>query len=280
MLEAFERAEMAVSETEREQLLNFVIVGAGPTGVELAGAIAELARSGMGGDFRNIDPSMAKILLVQAVPRILPQFPEELSQRAHESLERIGVKVLVDSTVQDIDAEGVIVNGKRIYSRSVFWAAGVMASPAAKWLEADSDRAGRVKVDANLSVPELQNVFVIGDAAASNGWRGMPVPGLAPAAKQGGTHVARVITARVLRRPDPAPFVYHHLGSLATIGRKSAIAHFGWIRISGAFAWWLWGVAHLVFLVGARNRAAVILNWAWCYFTFRASTRLITGGDS
>ncbi len=279
MLEAFERAEIAASEAERQRLLNFVIVGAGPTGVELAGAMAELARFGMGRDFRNIDPSAANILLVQAQPRILPQFPEELSRRAQQSLERIGVKVLVNSTVQDIDAEGVIVNGERIYSRSVFWAAGVRASPAAKWLKADSDSAGRVKVDSNLSVSKLQNVFVIGDAAASNAWRGTPVPGLAPAAKQGGAHVAKVITARVLGRPDPGPFVYHHLGSLATIGRKSAVAHFGWVRISGAVAWWLWGVAHLAFLVGARNRLAVTLNWAWSYFTFRASTRLITGGD-
>jgi NADH dehydrogenase FAD-containing subunit/uncharacterized membrane protein YphA (DoxX/SURF4 family) len=280
MLGAFERAEIAQSEAERQRLLNFVIVGAGPTGVELAGAMAELARFGMGRDFRNIDPSAANILLVQAQPRILPQFPEELSRRAQRSLERIGVKVLLDSTVQDIDAEGVIVNGERIYSRSVFWAAGVMASPAAKWLKADSDGAGRVKVDNNLSVPELRNVFVVGDAAASNAWRGTPVPGLAPAAKQGGAHVAKVITARVLGRPDPGPFVYHHLGSLATIGRKSAVAHFGWVRISGAFAWWLWGVAHLAFLVGARNRLAVTLNWVWSYFTFRASTRLITGGGN
>jgi NADH:ubiquinone reductase (H+-translocating) len=280
VLEAFERAEIAPSETERQRLLNFVVVGAGPTGVELAGAMAELARFGMGRDFRSIDPSLANIILVQAQPRILPQFPEELSRRAQQSLEGIGVKVLVDSMVQEIDADGVVVNGERIYSKSVFWAAGVVASPAAKWLKVDSDPAGRVKVDSNLSVSKLRNVFVIGDAAASNAWNSMPVPGLAPAAKQGGAHVAKVITARVLGKPEPGPFAYHHLGSLATIGRNSAVVHFGRLRVGGAFAWWLWGVVHVLFLVGARNRLAVILNWAWSYFTFRASTRLITGGEN
>jgi NADH:ubiquinone reductase (H+-translocating) len=277
VLEAFERAEIATSETERQRLLNFVIVGAGPTGVELAGAIAELARFGMGKDFRNIDPSVANILLVQSAPRVLPTFPEKLSRRAQQSLEQIGVKVLVNSRVQNIDADGVIINDERVYSKSVLWAAGVMASPAAKWLKAESDSAGRVKVESNLSVPNLRNVFVIGDAASSNGWCGRPVPGLAPAAKQGGIHVAKLITTLILGKPHPKPFAYRHLGSLATIGRKSAVADFGRIRLAGSFAWWLWGLVHLVSLVGARNRLAVILNWAWSYFSFRASTRLITG---
>ena len=280
VLEAFERAEIAPCETERHRLLNFVIVGAGPTGVELAGAIAELARFGMGKEFRNIDPSVATILLVQATPRILPTFPEKLSKHAQQSLERIGVKILVDSMVENIDADGVIINGMRIYSKSVLWAAGVMASPAAKWLKAEADRAGRVKVESNLSVPNLPNVFVIGDAAWSDAWRGKPVPGLAPAAKQGGTHIAKLITARVLGRPDPKPFVYRHRGSLATIGRKSAVADFGWIRLAGAPAWWFWGFVHLAFLVGGRNRLSVLLNWAWSYFSFRASTRLITGAPN
>ena len=277
VLEAFERAEIATSEAERQRLLNFVIVGAGPTGVELAGAIAELARFGMGKDFRNIDPSAANILLVQAAPRILPTFPEELSRRAQQSLERIGVKVLLDRKVQNIDEEGVIIADERTYSKSVLWAAGVVASPAAKWLKAESDGAGRVKVESDLSVPNLRNVFVIGDAAASDAWHGRPVPGLAPAAKQGGIYIAKLITAGLLGISEPVPFAYHHLGSLATIGRKSAVADFGWIRLGGAFAWWLWGLAHLVFLVGGRNRSAVVLNWAWSYFSFRASTRLITG---
>jgi NADH dehydrogenase len=277
VLEAFERAEIAKSEAERQHLLNFVVVGAGPTGVELAGAIAELARFGMGKDFRNIDPSAANILLVQAAPRILPTFPEELSRRAQQSLERIGVKVLLNRMVQNVDAEGVNIADERTYSKSVLWAAGVVASPAAKWLKAESDGAGRVKVESDLSVPNLRNVFVIGDAAASDAWHGRPVPGLAPAAKQGGVYIAKLIAARVLGISEPVPFAYHHLGSLATIGRKSAVADFGWIRLGGPFAWWLWGLAHLVFLVGGRNRSAVVLNWAWSYFSFRASARLITG---
>ncbi|HZB92149.1 MAG TPA: NAD(P)/FAD-dependent oxidoreductase [Stellaceae bacterium] len=276
ILQAFERAEIAPSETERRHLLNFVVVGAGPTGVELAGAIAELARFGMGRDFRNIDPSLADIILVQAAQRILPTFPEKLARHAQQALERLGVTVFVGSRVEKIDDQGVIVNGDRIYSKSVLWAAGVAASPAAKWLQAEADAAGRVKVDRNLAVPHLPNVFVIGDAAGSDAWRGRPVPGLAPAAKQGGTHIARLITARVLGRPDPGPFVYRHHGSLATIGRKSAVADFGWIRLAGAPAWWLWGLVHVAFLVGGRNRLSVLVNWAWSYFTFRANTRLIT----
>jgi NADH:ubiquinone reductase (H+-translocating) len=278
VLEAFERAEIAPSATEREHLLNFVIVGAGPTGVELAGAIAELARFGMGRDFRTIDPALASILLVQAAPRILPTFPEKLAKHAQQSLERLGVRVLVGSRVAAIDDHGVIVNGERIYSKSVLWAAGVAASPAAKWLKADADAAGRVKVDRNLAVPNLPNVFVIGDAAGSDAWRGQPVPGLAPAAKQGGTHIAKLITARVLGRPDPGPFIYRHYGSLATIGRKSAVADFGWISLAGAPAWWLWGLLHVAFLVGGRNRLSVLINWLWSYMTFRANTRLITEG--
>jgi NADH:ubiquinone reductase (H+-translocating) len=278
VLEAFERAEIAPSETERQHLLNFVIVGAGPTGVELAGAIAELARFGMGRDFRTIDPALANILLVQAGPRILPTFPEKLAQHAQQSLERLGVKVLVGSRVETIDDHGVMVSGERIHSKSVLWAAGVAASPAAKWLKAEADAAGRVKVDRHLAVPNLPNVFVIGDAAGSDAWGGKPVPGLAPAAKQGGTHIAKLITARVLGRPDPGPFIYRHYGSLATIGRKSAVADFGWIRLAGAPAWWLWGLLHVAFLVGGRNRLSVLINWVWSYMTFRANTRLITEG--
>jgi NADH dehydrogenase len=277
LLETFERAEVAASEAER--LLNFVIVGGGPTGVELAGAIAELARFGMEKDFRNFDPAAAKILLVQAAPRILPTFPEILSKRAQQSLEQIGVKVLVNSRVEGIDADGVIINGNRVDSKSVLWAAGVTASPAARWLKAEADNAGRVKVTDTLAVHGVPNVFAIGDAAASNGWDGKPVPGLAPAAKQGGAYTARLITARVLGRPEPAPFVYQHRGSLATIGRKAAVADFGAIRVSGPLAWWLWGFAHLLFLVGGRNRLAVVLNWSWSYFSFRPSTRLITGAS-
>jgi NADH dehydrogenase len=276
VLEAFEHAEVAATDEERHRLLNFIIVGGGPTGVELAGAIAELARFGMEKEFRNFDPSIANVILVQAAPRILPTFREALSAIAQKSLEEIGVKVLINSKVEQIDAEGVIVNGQRIYSKSVLWAAGVTASPAAKWLKAEADNAGRVKVADDLSVPGLSNVFVIGDTAAANCWDGKPVPGLAPAAKQGGVYAAKTIMARLFDKPQ-SPFAYNHLGSLATIGRKAAVADFGPINMSGAMAWWFWGFAHIFFLVGARNRLTVILNWLWSYFTFRAGTRLITG---
>jgi NADH:ubiquinone reductase (H+-translocating) len=279
VLEAFERAEVAASEAERRRLLCFVIVGGGPTGVELAGAIAELARVGMEKDFRNFDPAAAEIILVQAGPRLLPAFPETLSEVAHRSLTDIGVNVLLDSKVRMIDADGVTTSDRRIYSRTVLWAAGVAASPAAKWLNAEADKVGRVKVQPDLSVPHLPDVYVIGDTALANCWKGQPVPGLAQAAKQGGAFVAKVIRAKLRGEPVSLAFSYRHMGSLATIGRKSAVADFGFVRLRGAMAWWLWGVAHVLFLVGSRNRAAVVLNWIWSYVTYRASTRLITGSS-
>ena len=280
LLTAFELAEATEDETERRSLLNFLVVGGGPTGVELAGAIAELAKFGMEEDFRRFDPSSARVILVQAGARILPTFPEALSSRATRSLTKLGVEVLVNSRVEQIDAAGVTVSGKRITSRTVLWAAGVVASPAAKWLGAEADAAGRLKAGPDLSVANLPNVFAIGDTASSLAWKGQPVPGLAPAAKQGGQYVARVIRARVLGKRPPPPFVYRHLGSLATIGRKAAVADFGLIRMSGAPAWWLWGLIHVGFLVGLRNRVSVMLDWFWSYLTFRSGTRLITGAPA
>jgi NADH:ubiquinone reductase (H+-translocating) len=279
VLEAFEHAEVAASEVERRQLLSFVIVGGGPTGVELAGAIAELARVGMEKDFRNFDPATAEIILVQAGPRLLPTFPESLSAVARRSLEDVGVKVFLNSEVRLIDAEGVIVRDRRIYSKTVLWAAGVAASPAAKWLNAEADKAGRVKVQPDLSVPHLPDVYVIGDTALANCWKGQPVPGLAPAAMQGGAFVAKVIGSKLRGESVSHAFSYRHRGSLATIGRKSAVAEFGFVRLHGAMAWWLWGIVHVLFLVGSRNRVAVVLNWIWSYVTYRASTRLITGSS-
>jgi NADH dehydrogenase FAD-containing subunit len=276
VLEAFEQAEVAANETERRRLLSFVIVGGGPTGVELAGAIAELARVGMEKDFRNFDPATAEIILVEAGPRLLPAFPESLSEIARRSLTDIGVNVLLNSTVRLIDSDGVVVNDRRIYSKTVLWAAGVAASPAAKWLNAETDKAGRVKVQADLSVAHLPDVYVIGDTALAYCWKGKPVPGLAPAAQQGGVFVAEIIRAKLRGEPVPhASFSYRHRGNLATIGRKSAVADFGFVRLHGAMAWWLWGVAHVLFLLGLRNRVAVVLNWIWSYVTYRASTRLI-----
>ncbi len=280
LLLAFERAEGTEDPEERQSLLTFLIVGGGPTGVELAGAIGELARFGMEKEFRRFDPAAARVILIQAGPCILPTFPEALSEAAKRSLEKLGVEVLANSRVGQIDAEGVMVNGQRIASRTVFWAAGVVASPAARWLQAEADRAGRLKVGPDLSVPGLAHVFAIGDTALAEAWNGRPVPGLAPAAKQGGGYVARVIEARIAGRTPPSPFVYKHLGSLATIGRKAAVADFGWVRLSGALAWWLWGAVHIAFLVGLRNRISVMWDWFWAYLTFRSGTRLITGGEN
>jgi NADH dehydrogenase FAD-containing subunit/uncharacterized membrane protein YphA (DoxX/SURF4 family) len=277
LLFAFEQAENAESPAVQREMLTFVIVGGGPTGVELAGAIAELARHGLAREFRAIDPSMARVILMQAGPRILPTFPQRLSRQATAALTTLGVEVLTDSAVERIDEEGVVVSGRRVAARNAFWAAGVMASPAAQWLQAEADRTGRVKVVEDLSVPGLPDVFAIGDTALSNGWNGNPVPGLAPAAKQQGRFVASVIKARIEGRRPPAPFRYRHAGSLATIGRKAAVADFGWLRLSGALAWWVWGVVHILFLSGMRNRVVVALEWFWAYLTYHPSTRLITG---
>jgi putative oxidoreductase len=277
LLTAFERAETTDDFEERRALLTFAIVGGGPTGVELAGAIAEIARFGMEKDFRNFDPAHARVLLIQAGPRILPTFTESLAAHATRALAALGVEVMVNSRVEDVDAQGVLVNGERIPARTVLWAAGVIASPAARWLDAEAERDGRVKVGPDLSVAGHPNVYAIGDTAAANAWKGRSVPGLAPAAKQGGEYLARLIRARVSGARAPGPFVYRHLGSLATIGRKAAVVDFGFIRLWGAIAWWLWGAVHVGFLAGFRSRVSVMLDWGWAYLTFRGGTRLITG---
>jgi NADH:ubiquinone reductase (H+-translocating) len=277
ILLAFEMAENADDSEERRRLLNFVVIGAGPTGVELAGTIAELAHRALASDFRNIDSREARVILVEAGPRVLPTFPEKLSAFAKRSLERLGVEVHLGAPVTTCDAQGVELAGERIHSQCVIWAAGVMASPAAKWLEAERDRAGRVRVGADLSVPGHPEIFVIGDTASVVDEGGKPIPGIAPAAKQMGGYVANLIRARVSDKIQSQPFRYRHLGSMATIGRKAAVADFGWIRLSGRFAWLLWGVVHIYFLIGFRNRIAVLIDWLWAYVTFQRGSRLITG---
>ncbi len=279
LLSAFENAENESDGAERDAWLTFVIVGGGPTGVELAGAIAELAHFGLQEEFRRINPAAARIFLVQSGPRILPAFQDGLSARAQRSLERLGVTVRVNSRVQEIDVEGVTINDQRLRAKTVLWAAGVVASPTARWLGIEPDHAGRTPVDAHLRVANHDNIFVIGDAAASSGWNGGSIPGLAPAAQQGGRYVARMIHARLEARGEPAPFAYHHRGSLATIGRKAAVADFGRVRLWGAPAWWLWGMVHVLFLATMRNRVSVIIAWIWAYLTFSSGTRLITGQD-
>jgi len=277
LLSAFERAENAATQAERDALLTFVIVGGGPTGVELAGAIAELARFGFHEEFRRIDPALARVVLVQSASRILPAFPEALSRHAQRSLEKLGVEVLTGSRVQNIDEGGVTIDGRPIAAGAVLWAAGVVASPAANWLRLPADASGRVVVDDHLRAPGHPEIFVIGDTAASLGWNGRAVPGLAPAAKQGGAYAASVIRAQLELRPLPRAFTYRHQGSLATIGRSSAVADFGVLKLWGAPAWWLWGAVHVLFLSGLRNRIAVVIAWIWAYITFRSGSRLITG---
>jgi len=276
LLRAFEEAESATSDTERMAWLTFVIVGGGPTGLELAGAIAELAQHGMEHEYRQIDPATARVILVQSAPRVLPTFPPALSARAEHSLRALGVDVRLGTRVRGVSQDGVDLGTERIAARTVLWAAGVAASPAAQWLGRSDDPSGRLAVAPDLSVPNLPGIYAIGDTAACLGWRGAPVPGLAPAAKQQGQYVAGVIKATLAGRPPPPPFRYRHFGSLATIGRQAAVVELGGVRLWGAPAWWFWGAAHVMFLVGGRNRATVILDWVWAYLTYRRSTRLIT----
>lgn len=275
ILIAFERAEVCCDAAEQRRLLTFVVIGAGPTGVEMAGAIAELARMALKADFRHIDPRATRVVLVEAGPRVLPSFPERLSAAACRQLERLGVEVRTKAAVTACDEEGVELAGERLAARTVIWAAGVIASPAARWLGAAADRAGRVLVEPDLSVPGHPEIFVIGDTAACLE-DGRPVPGIAPAAKQMGTYVARLLDARLRGRPAPAAFRYRHQGSLATIGRRAAVADLGRIRLAGPIAWALWALAHVWFLIGWRNRVVVGLNWLWNYVTFERGARLIT----
>lgn len=280
ILTAFERAENSSDECERRRLLCFVIVGGGPTGVEMAGAIAELARRALATDFRNIDPGSARIVLVESGPRLLSHFPEPLSAFAERSLARLGVEVRVRTRVGRCDSDGVILANQRLEAHTIVWAAGVMASPAAKWLDAERDPAGRVLVGPDLTLKGHPEIFVIGDTASVVGADGKPLPGIAPVAKQQGAYVARVIAARGRGRPAPAPFRYRHFGTMATIGRKSAVADFGRLRLTGFAAWLLWGLVHVYFLVGFRNRAAVMMGWLWAYLTFERGARLITGHET
>ena len=278
VLLAFERTELDdCGAEERHRLLTFVIVGGGPTGVEMAGAIAELAKRALAADFRVIDPTTTRIVLVEAGPRLLPAFPEELAEKARRALERLGVEVRLGAPVTWCDEAGVRLGDEAIGARNVIWAAGVMASPAARWLGAESDRAGRVKVAGDFSVPGHPEIFVIGDTAAASDAAGRMLPGLAPAAKQAGNHVAAVIGARMAGTPPPMPFRYRDYGNLTTIGRKAAVVDFGRIRLSGFVAWLLWSVAHIYFLIGLRNRIVVALTWLWSYVTFKRGARLITG---
>ncbi len=290
LLLAFERAEIAADADEQRRLLTFAVVGGGPTGVEMAGAMVELARHTLRGEFRRIDPAaMTRVVLIEAGPRLLPSFPEDLSRYAHRSLERMGVQVLTETLVTGCDGEGVQCgDGRRIPASTIVWAAGVTATPAGTWIEAPRDRAGRITVMPDLSVPGHPEIFAIGDLAAATDAEGRPVPGIAPAAKQMGRYVGRLLAARAAggqRSPAP-PFVYRHYGDLATIGRRSAVVALGRIRLTGLIGWWFWGIAHIWFLIGFRSRVVVSFEWLWSYLTFQRGARLITwrrprgGGDA
>jgi NADH dehydrogenase len=280
ILVAFERAENSTDEAERRRLMTFAIVGAGPTGVELAGAIAELARHALAEDFRAIDPRAARIVLIEGGARVLPVFAPHLSDYAMRALMKMDVEVWLQKQVTACDTHGLTASGERLECATILWAAGVAASPAARWLNVPNDRAGRVKVEADLGVPGHGHVFVIGDTAAVAQEGGGSVPGIAPAAKQEGAYVAQVIAAAVAGKKKPAPFHYKHAGNLATIGRNAAVIDFGKVQLTGFLAWLLWAAAHIYFLIGNRHRLLVALQWAWSYVTFGRGARLIVGSDT
>lgn len=278
ILLAFEKAEMERDPAAQRALMTFVIVGGGPTGVELAGAIAELARKALRADFRHIDPASAQVVLVEAQERILPTFSPRLARRAQHVLDRLGVNVCLRAPVERVDADGVVISGERLAARTVIWAAGVHASPAGAWLGAVADRAGRVRVESDLSVPDHPDIFVIGDTAHVQ-QDGLPLPGIAAVAKQEGRYVARVIAARAIGSPQPHAFRFHDRGSLATIGRAYAVGVFSHIEMSGLPAWLVWAGVHLAYLIGFRNRALVLFQWCWLYLTFQRGARLLVAPE-
>jgi len=278
ILRAFEAAEIEDDPAARERLLRFVIVGGGPTGVELAGTIAELAQHTLAKDFRRIDPSVAKVTLIEAGPRLLAAFQEPQSAYAARALERLGVEIRVGAAVTACDERGVVLGAERIEAATVLWAAGVTASPVGRWLGVPIDGAGRVRVRADLSIDGDPAIFVIGDAALVE-IGGKRVPGVAPAAKQMGRYVASVIAARLDGRAAPPPFAYRDAGNLATIGRQRAVIEFPFLTLRGWLAWWIWGVAHIYFLVGVPSPVVVSLRWLWEYLTYGRGARLITGSE-
>lgn len=275
MLLAFERAEAETDPEKRAAWLHFAIVGGGPTGVELAGTLAEIARHTLKKEFRRIDSSHARVRLIEAGPRVLSSFPEDLSEKARRQLLKLGVEVVTGAPVEDIRADGYRLGGQFVPARTVVWAAGVAASSLARSLGVPLDRAGRVPVQPDLSVPGHADIFVAGDLAAVQ-QEGRPVPGVAPAAKQMGRHVAAAIRARLSGKPAAA-FRYRDFGNLATIGRMAAIVHLGRLKLSGLPAWWFWLAAHMFFLIGFRNRLIVLLNWAWAYWSYQRGARIILG---
>lgn len=277
ILTAFERAEAEDDPDARAAWLTFAIVGGGPTGVELAGTLAEIARHTLRDEFRRADPRRARVLLLEAGPRVLSSFPESLSAKARRQLEKIGVEVRTGVPVKAIDGGGVQLGEERIDARTVLWAAGVAASPLARDLGVPLDRAGRVIVQADLTVPGHPEIFVAGDLASVQ-YAGKPVPGVAPAAKQMGRYIGQAIRAR-LRGIEPPPFRYRDFGNLATIGRMAAVVDLHGLKFSGLLAWWFWLAAHVFFLIGFRNRLVVLIDWAQAYWSYQRSARIILGTE-
>lgn len=279
VLSAFERAELADDSNQRREALTFVVVGGGPTGVELAGAIGEMSRFTLSRDFRRIDPALTRVILIEAGPRILPSFAPELSSRAARDLERLGVQVWTESRVTNIDEHGVDVSGERIVAGTVLWAAGVSASPTSALLPAELDRAGRVVVERDLSIPKYPNVFVAGDQACFVSERtGAPLPGVATVALQQGHFIADTLRGEARGR-ERRSFEYWDKGQMATIGRRRAVLESGKLRMSGVAAWCAWLLVHIYYLTGFRNRVFVILSWAWSYLAFTRGARLIVSKE-
>lgn len=279
ILTAFERAELESDSGKRERLLNFVIIGGGPTGVEMAGAISELARKALAADFRHIDPRTSRVILIEAGPKLLAPFPDSLSDYARRALEKLGVEVRLSSPVTHCGADGVRLDADTIPSATIIWAAGVAASPAADWLQVRKDQNGRILVGTRLEVPGLTGVFAIGDTALSVDATGRTLPGIATVAKQQGHYLGRLIAARLQGKAEPEAFRYRDVGQLATIGRRAALADLGRVRFKGWVAWWFWGLVHIYFLINNRSRLTVAIHWLWSYLTFDRGARLIVGLD-
>jgi NADH dehydrogenase len=277
VLVAFEQAERSSDAAERERLMTFAVIGGGPTGVEMAGAIAGLAREAIAGEFRSIDPTRSQVLLIEAAPRILGTFPEDLSRYAERALMHLGVTVLTGRPVEDITAAGVVVGGELLRTGTVVWAAGVRASPVAEWLDVEpADTAGHVRVAPDLSVPGREGVYVVGDAARLDARDGKPLPGLAQVAHQQGRYLGRALRARILHGMAPKPFHFRTRGNLAIIGRNAGVVQWDTIKLRGFLAWLVWGVAHIYLLNGFQNRLIVTLRWLWAYVTFQPGARLIS----
>jgi NADH:ubiquinone reductase (H+-translocating) len=279
VLTAFETAEREPDEQKRRALLTFVLVGGGPTGVELAGAIAELAKQSLKGNFRHIDPTMARIVLVQGPKRIMPSFPASLTKQASKKLKQLGVEIKSGLHVKEVREDGVMIGDEHLATENVIWTAGVKASPAGEWLHADVDHDGRVKVRPDLTVPSHPNIFVIGDTALVE-QNGKHLPGLAPVAMQEGEYVASVIADRVAGKTHSQPFHYFDKGTMATVGRGFGVVDIGPLRFTGFLAWLIWLFVHILFLIGFRSRILVFLQYAWTYITFQRGTRVILPEDS